>query len=249
MRRALVYFGTDRPDAAWSAAQVHADVVLQPYHPLAREGGFADHFPQARRYVYVNPTSVDPWLLEHGGADAPVVGWDQRWGLPRIDPSTPHGMDWAVRTALEAIDLDGGRSRGLFVDDLDRLLPDDGATALAFLRKVQDAADRPVRWFVNRAFPLWDRIAGLDAVLLEDMAPTITRHAPVSEVRWLRTAVFPAVDAARERGVAVHAVAYADQEDLHAAAPDLALQQDLADRLDSVVTGLGRTASSWEVFA
>ncbi|MFD1720159.1 hypothetical protein [Amnibacterium endophyticum] len=249
MRRALIYFGTDQPDAAWSTAQRHADVVLQPYHALAAEGGYAERFPHARRYVYVNPTSVDPWLLEHGAPGAPVAGWDQRWNLPRIDPATPAGMDWAVRTALEALALDGGRSRGLFVDDLDRLLPEDPATALRFLRLVEDGAERPVRWFVNRAFALWDRIAGLDAVLLEDMAPSVTRHAPVGEVRWIRETVLPAVDAARAREVAVHAVAYADQEGLSSAAPDLVLQQDLGRRLDSVVTGLARTASSWEVYA
>ena len=244
-----MYFGTDVPDAAWSAGLRRTDVVLQPYHPLARYGGFADRFPHARRYLYVNPTSVDPWVLENGGGAAPVTGWDQRWGLPRLDVASEEGMSWAVRTALEVLLLDQGSATGLFVDDLDRLLPEEPQAALAFLQRVQDGADREIRWFVNRAFSLWDRIRALDAVLLEDIAPAITRHAPVDEVRWMRAEVLPAVDAARERGVAVHAVAYADQEGMHSAAPDLALERDLAERLDSVTTGVARDAASWEVYA
>lgn len=249
MRRACVYFGTAVPDASWASALRQADVTLEPFHPLVAEGGFAEAFPHARRYVYVNPTTVDPWVLEHGGAPAPVVGRDARWNLPRIDPSTPEGMAWAVRTAADAAAMDGGRCDGLFVDDLDRLLPDHPQVALEFLRRVEDAAAVEVRWFVNRAFDLWDRIARLDAVLLEDMAPTITRHAPVAEVRWLRDRVLPALDAVRARGVAVHAMAYADQEHLLTTAPDLALERELAQRIDSVVLGAGRAAASWEVYA
>lgn len=249
MRRACVYFGIDAPDASWASSLRGADVVLEPFHPLVAEGGFAERFPHARRYVYVNPTSVDPWLLEHGPAGAPVSGWDARWDLPRIDPATPEGMDWAVRTAMDAAAADGGRSRGLFVDDLDRLLPDRPDTALEFLRRVEDAVSPDVHWFVNRGFDLWNRIARLDAVLLEDMAPTVTRHAPAAEVRWVRTRVLPALDAVRRRGTAVHAVAYADQEALLTTAPDLALEQDLARRIDSVVLSVGRAAASWEVFA
>lgn len=248
MRRGFVYFGVDVPDAAWSKSLRNADVVLEPFHPLVADGGFADRFPHARRYVYVNPTSVDPWRLERDASDAPVAGWDARWNLPRIDPSTPEGMRWAVRSAVEAADADGGRSHGLFVDDLDRLLPDRPDVALRFLSEVQRVRGG-VRWFVNRAFPLWDRIAGLDAVLLEDMAPSVTRHAPAPEVQWVREQVLPALDAVRARGVAVHAVAYADQTPLLVRAPDLALERDLADRIDSVVLNSGRAAASWEVFA
>lgn len=41
-------------------------VVLQPYHPLCQSGAFDDYFRYVRRFVYWNPTGLNPQMLaEH----------------------------------------------------------------------------------------------------------------------------------------------------------------------------------------
>ncbi|WP_375400947.1 hypothetical protein [uncultured Amnibacterium sp.] len=241
-----IYFGMADPPAGF-APPAAADVVLEPYHPSVKYGGFADLFPSANRWVYVNPTSVDPWQLEHSVDRPPLSGVDERWRLPRLDHDHPAALDWAVARAIEAWHLDDGRSTGLFVDDFDRLLPDRAETARAFLDRVADAtAPTGPAWFVNRGIGIWHDIDGLAAVLLEDVAPQIVPSMSAHEQRWLADEVLPAVEQVRTRGVRVHALSYDDQEagEMH---PDPGLADDLAALIDTTTTGAKRSLDEWRL--
>ena len=243
----LLYLGMDVPPLAWSAALTDVDVVLEPFHPLVKYGGFAERFPAARRFVYVNPTSVDPWVLERADHRPPLIGEDREWSLPRLDLDDPAGLDWAVQQAVDAFESGDSRPDGLFVDDLDRLLPDRSELCIEFLARVTNAIGQEPRWFLNRGFELWPRVEALDAVLLEDISPLVSQYGDVDQIRWLREVVLPAVDAVRRRGVRVHAVSYADQEGADQVAPDVSVHADLHGAVDSVHTGLDRRIWQWVI--
>ncbi|MBW4043115.1 MAG: hypothetical protein HIU86_13510 [Acidobacteria bacterium] len=239
-----IYFGVEHPVQPVVSAIGAGDVVLEPFHPLVRDGGFADVFPHSRRYVYVNPTTVDPWHYERMADKPPIIGTDERWGLPRLDLDRPEALDWAVAQAVDAFAADGGRSTGLFVDDLDRLLPDRAELAIEYLARVGEATAREPRWFVNRGFALWPRIEALDAVLLEDLAPEVVGFTSIDESRWLDD-VFAAVRGARARGVRVHALSYDDQPAGGTTIADLRVRGELTALLDSVTTGADRPLNVW----
>jgi hypothetical protein len=248
MNRLCIYFGTEQPDAVWAAALTDADVVLEPYHPLVQEHRFAEAFPNARRFVYVNPTTVDPWLLARASDPPPLLGYDDRWNLPRLDLRRPEAFDWAVDTAVEIATDQAADIDGLFVDDLDRLLPDQRDTAIDYLVQVTTRLRREPGWFVNRGFELWPYIEGLEAVLLEDITPQLVAFQVVSEVRWVRDIVMPSVRDARARGIRIHSLGYRDQEDAEfERTPDSRLEHELAALIDSTTRGAERSLNEWMV--
>jgi hypothetical protein len=243
-----LYFGVEMPDAEWALGLTNTDVVLEPYHPLVKDGGFADAFPNSRRYVYVNPTTVDPWLLERAETKPPLIGYDDRWSLPRLDLEQETGFAWAVKEAVDALKADGGRIHGLFVDDLDRLLPGQVDVAMDFLVHVSLQNGSEPGWFLNRAFELWPLVEGLDVVLLEDITPQLIGYEPEGGVRWMRDVVLEQVRAARARGIRVHSLGYKDQEGIMLdRSPDEALERDLSALVHSVTTGVDRQLSEWRV--
>lgn len=244
-----LYFGDQQPGPgqAHLTALDDLDVVLEPYHPLVRDGGFADVFPRARRFVYVNPTTVDPWHLERMTDPPPLIGTDEEWGLPRLDLEDPRGLDHAVATTVAALRCDDGRMHGAFVDDLDRLLPDRADIALEYLARTTCALGHEPAWFLNRGFALWSRVENLDAVLLEDLTPETVAHLQPGAVRWLREEVLPRVRDARARGVRVHALGYPDQNDVFDVLPDDRLRHDLAGLVDTVTTPADRRLHEWSL--
>ena len=248
MTALCLYFGTEMPDREWARSLAGADVVLEPYHPLVKDGGFADIFPDCQRYVYVNPTSVDPWILGQSKSKPPLIGRDGRWDLPRLDLSTPEGFNWAVAEALTALAADGGRGHGLFVDDLDRLLPEQTEIAMSYLVHVTVRHGKEPGWFLNRAFSLWPLVEGLDAVLLEDITPALIGYESVSGVRWVREVVLQGVRQVRARGIHVHSIGYSDHEKIpEGRIPDPVLTKELAELVDSVTTGADRRLEEWRV--
>jgi hypothetical protein len=240
-----IYFGVEPPATAIAGALGAGDVVLEPFHPLVRHGGFAEAFPDCRRYVYVNPTTVDPWLYDRLDSPPPITGRDERWGLPRLDLDAPAALDFAVDRAVEAFAADDGRCTGLFVDDLDLLLPDRAELAIEYLARVGGATGREPRWFLNRGFALWHRVEALDAVLLEDLSPDVSGYGSADELRWLYEDVVPAVRTVRARGVRVHALSYADQRPSRDLVPDRALQWRLASLIDTCTTDADRPLNVW----
>jgi hypothetical protein len=241
-----IYFGVDHPEAGLPSAIGTGDVVLEPFHPLVRDGGFADVFPRCRRYVYVNPTAVDPWHFERMADPPPITGTDERWALPRLDLDRPEALDFAVEQAVAAFAADGGRSTGLFVDDLDRLLPDRAELAIEYLARVGERTPREPRWFVNRGFALWPRIEALDAVLLEDLAPEVVGFESIDRTRWMDD-VLAAVRGVRLRGVRVHALSYEDQPAAGSTVADRRVQTDLAALIDTVTTDADRPLNVWRI--
>jgi hypothetical protein len=243
-----VYFGTALPDPGWAETLVDTDVVLEPYHPLVQQGAFRDAFPNSRRYIYVNPTTVDPWILERASSPPPLIGHDERWGLPRLDLDNPAGFDWAVASAVGVLGDHGETVDGLFVDDLDRLIPDRVEIAMEYIVQVTTQLRWEPGWFVNRAFALWPLIEGLDAVLLEDITPELVAYEPAGRIRWMRDVVLENARKARRRGVRIHSLGYADQEGIRTGmARDESLEKELNELVDSVTTGADRQLSDWRV--
>lgn len=246
MTKLSVYFGTEMPDQAWAQTLTEADVVLEPYHPLVKQGGFAEMFPYANRYVYVNPTTIDPWILERMSDPPPLAGIDERWELPRLDLTQAKAMRWAIQTAVIALECDKGQLNGVFVDDLDRLIPDQWDQALEYLGGIVAEHGAEPEWFINRAFPLWPYIENLRAVLLEDITPHLVNFEPPQQQRWLRDMVLGSVRKVKERGVRVHSLGYEDQEST-AQARGRDLGVSLASLIDSVTTGADRPLHQWRV--
>jgi hypothetical protein len=196
----VIFHGTALPDREW-AAGLHADVVLQPYHPIVQAQEYASWFPHARRFVYVNPTVVDP--LRRSDATAEMVFHDPHdgWDLPRL--RLPLWLDWAV---ADAVAIAGGSGvHGLFVDDLDRLLdtPAGRETAVRYVRAVTAASGAGI--YVNRAFAVLDALPAVEAVLLEDLDVDL---ASPGTAAWLYDVVLPALQRARDRGVRIHQLGY-----------------------------------------
>ncbi|RIX28797.1 hypothetical protein [Amnibacterium setariae] len=239
-----IYFGVEPPETPLLTAIGTGDVVLEPYHPLVQDGGFADVFPHCRRYVYVNPTTVDPWHYDRMADPPPITGRDARWGLPRLDLDRPEALDWAVAQAVAAFAADGARSTGLFVDDLDRMLPNRAELAIEYLARVGERTPHEPRWFLNRGFALWPLVEALDAVLLEDLTPEVVGFRSVDESRWMDE-VLAAVRGVRSRGVRVHALSYDDQDRAGATAADRRVQTELAALVDTVTTDADRPLNTW----
>ena len=181
--------------------ELRADVVLQPYHPIVQSGTYANWFPHARRFVYVNPTAVDRVRCSDV-TDAMVFhDPDDPWGLPRL--RFPDHLAFAVNDALAIARRPG--VHGVFVDDLDRMLttPFERAVAVAYVRTI--AASTGAALYINRAFTILDDLDGVEAVLVED----IDRNAESPDaIAWLNDVVLPVLTRARQRGVRVHALGY-----------------------------------------
>jgi hypothetical protein len=246
-RDLILYFGVDMPDPGWASAQSDVDVVVQPYHPLVRYGGYAETFPHARRYIYANPTTVDPWIYERSDSPPPLIGYDPVWHLPRIDLDAREGFEWAVEHLRDTCRMVAEEAHGIFIDDLDRLCFDRQELALDLLTSAGVGTPQPPRWFVNRAFPLLDRIEDLDAVLLECLTPYAAARMTVSGITWLRQEVLPVVQRAVSRGVVCHALDYPDQPELQRGSPvaDESIAEELTELVSSTTHARDRGLTVW----
>jgi hypothetical protein len=246
-RGLVLYFGTDMPDPTWAGSLRDVDVVLQPYHPAVKYGGYAESFPHARRWVYANPTTVDPWILERAVVRPPIASHDPAWNLPRLDLDQPAGRAWAVAHLCEVARYAAAEAHGIFVDDLDRLT-DQPDLALDLLAAARSEGVRAPRWFVNRAFGLLDRVEGLDAVLLECLTPAVAAAMDVDGVRWVREVVLPALERAVLRGVSCHSLDYPDQPGLSAGrTADEGVERAVSRLLCSVTHASDRGLTAWQV--
>lgn len=246
-RDLIFYFGVEMPDPKWASAQTDVDVVVQPYHPLVQYGGYEETFPHARRYIYANPTTVDPWIYERSDSPPPLTGHDPVWHLPRIDLDTQPGFDWAVEHLRETGRMVAKEAHGIFIDDLDRLCFDRQEQALDLLTRAGLEVPQAPRWFVNRAFQLLDRIEDLDAVLLECLTPYAAARMTVPGVQWVRHEVFPVLQRAVSRGVVCHALDYPDQAELQPDSPvaDDSIAEELAELVSSTTHARDRGLTVW----
>lgn len=209
----VLYYGTCLPPTAW-AAEHDGPVVLQPFHRLVADGGYAEAFPRATRYVYSNPTAVP--LDSPRLSSLPLLGVEEQWGIARLDLTQPVARAEAVAAALAALAGDGGRSHGLFVDDLDLHVETLGRTAtLHHLQAVLDQArtwwpTRRTGFVLNRGVELWSDAPSVDAVLCEELAPCDVQALPASATAWVHRALLPRLRELRRRGVPAYALTYRD---------------------------------------
>lgn len=208
MSAVVLYYGTQGPRRDWAEALVDTDVVLQPYHPLVMESGFRKAFPKSRRFVYVNPTTIDPWRLERRSSRPPLADSRDDWNLPRLDLRHPEGWNCSIDEVAFAASSGADEIDGLFIDDIDRLDTDQ------FMRFTADVVTR-LGWipqlFVNRGFAHWPAAPAIDAVLIEDVRGTSSvDDDDDGAARWVREVIAPAVTQVRHRGARVHRVEYAD---------------------------------------
>lgn len=238
MTNLVLYYGTEMPDLDAARITVDTHVVLQPYHPIVMSGEFRRVFPEARRFVYVNPTAIDPWRLDRSEVKPPLLEVDDEWSLPRIDLSATAGWRTALDEAAWALDSGPEQVHGVFIDDLDRV---DSATAQAFIADLRARVGWTPALFINRGFHVWPGLA-LDAVLVEDVRGGDVRDDdPAGLSRWVAEAVVPSLVDARTRGSAVHRVEYADTSSRH----DHSEDQLPADLFDSVWMTAPRTLDEW----
>jgi hypothetical protein len=231
----IVFHGTALPDRDW-ANRVRADVVLQPYHPIVQAQDFGGWFPLARRFVYVNPTVVDPQRRNDVTAEMLWNDPDDAWGLPRL--RLPEFLDWAVDDSVQigrGVGVDG-----LFVDDLDRLtvVSSHRHLAIDYARRVAEEASCTL--YVNRAFEILDELGSLEAVLLEDVDRDLEQPGVGP---WLDELVVPALWRARSRGVRLHRLDYMGGGDTRFHAPD-----PLSGLLTSVARLPEPALDSWDIW-
>lgn len=239
----VVYYGTERPVPSWSTSVVDTDVVLQPYHPMVQESGFRTAFPRARRFVYVNPTTIDPWRLERRSSTPPLTEASDDWGLPRLDLHRAAGWECSIEEAASAAASGSDELDGLFVDDADRI------DAEQFARFTADVSDRLgwlPRLFVNRGFALWATAPAIDAVLIEDVRGTApVDHDDDGAARWMREVIAPAVARISERAARVHRIEYSDT----AAHVDVFANEVSSSLVDSEWMTATRPLNTWPAAA
>jgi hypothetical protein len=244
MRTAIFYYGCELPPRRDAAAALRdAAVVLQAYHPLLATGQFADYFPHCSLYVYWNPTGVPAGDLAGAGPGIALLAPDPVWNLARLDLRSAAARQFAARRGLLALRAGGPAAAGLFVDDLDlwsRPGPDQDA-ALAVVSSVLAGAGRPAGLFVNRGFAFWPRLAGLDAVLLEELTPALADGLGADDQQWIREQVVPAARAARRGGAACFGLSYEPGPE---APPSGAAARELAELTDGVLHGC-RSLDQW----
>lgn len=194
----VIFHGTELPPRRW-AAGVTADVVLQPYHPLVAEGRFGDYFPQARRWIYTNPTAIDPERQRHIPKRLILRDPGDRWQLTRM--RLPEGLDLVLEDAAELAGRPG--VHGLFLDDLDRLIARGDEVLSAYLSGLAERISCPV--FVNRGFAALARVPRLAAVLVEDLSRDLASPGSYS---WVQSEVLPALAQARDAGCRLHRIDY-----------------------------------------
>jgi hypothetical protein len=203
----IFYYGTELPIRERARQLRAATVVLQPYHPLCQTGRFADYFPHARRFVYFNPTAVQPGLLTDPQVRTAILGYDATWDLERLDLRSAAVRRFAIAQGQLASRIEG--VHGLFVDDLDRWdHPEGRPHARAVLDAVMAGRTRPAPWFVNRGFGFWDCVPDLAAALLEELSPYQLDHMGPGELSWVSTVVLRALSHARTCGADVYCLTY-----------------------------------------
>lgn len=238
MTTLIMYYGTEMPDLDQARAATDADVVLQPYHPIVMDGEYGRAFPHARRFVYVNPTSIDPWRLERAEVKPPLLDIDDEWSLPRIDLAATAGWRAALDEAAWALESGPEQVHGVFIDDLDRV---DAATAHAFIADLRAKVGWTPALFLNRGFHAWPGLT-LDAVLVEDVrGGDVQDDDPDGLARWVAEAVVPSLTDARATGSAVHRVEYLDTASRH----DHSEHQLSAELFDSVWMTAPRSLDEW----
>lgn len=234
----VVYYGTTMPDRAAATAVTDTDVVLQPYHPVVIRNEYRGTFPGARRFVYVNPTSIDPWRFDRMPVTPPLLEVDDAWSLPRVDLTTSAGWRASIAEAEWALSPGPDEVDGVFVDDLDRMGP---FMAHAFLAELQETLGWAPALFLNRGFDSWEGTTPA-AVLIEDV-----RGADVAEddalgiERWVGEVVMPAILGVRETGSAVHRIEYADT----ASVRDHSEPRLVSELFDSVWMTAPRSLDDW----
>jgi hypothetical protein len=242
MRTAIFYYGCELPaNRAAAAALRDTAIVLQPYHPLLVTGQFADYFPQCSLFVYWNPTGVPEADLAGAGPGIALLAPDPVWHLARLDLRSAAARRFAAGRGLGALRAGGPAAAGLFVDDLDLWAGADPDAALAVVQSVRAGAGRAVRLFVNRGFSFWPQLAGLDAVLLEELTPAIADRLGAGDQLWVREQVVPAVRAARSGGAACFGLTY---EVAPETAPTGEAARELAELTDGVLRGC-RSLDEW----
>ncbi|MDQ2877338.1 MAG: hypothetical protein M3Y33_22030, partial [Actinomycetota bacterium] len=112
---------------------------------------------------------------------------------------------------------------------------------LAVVQSVLAGAGRAVRLFVNRGFSFWPQLAGLDAVLLEELTPAIADRLGAAAQLWVREQVVPAVRAARSGGAACFGLTYEAGPET---TPAGEAARELAELTDGVLRGC-RSLDKW----
>jgi hypothetical protein len=203
----IIYYGTEMPKRELTRKLRNTTVVLQPYHALCQSGEFAEYFPQARRFVYFNPTATDSGTLADRTSNIAVLGHDDFWNLERIDLRKGSARKFAIEQGRKALSFPG--TDGLFVDDLDRWdHPDKRRHAVTVLRAITAARVQPSAWFLNRGFGFWHRMPNLSAVLLENLTPYQVDRMNALEISWLTTVALQPLRCLHDRGVAIFSLTY-----------------------------------------
>lgn len=202
----IIYYGTTTPARERTRRLRDVAVVLQLYHPLCQSGAFADYFPNARRFVYFNPTAATPPLTDPK-VQAATLGYDATWNLERLDLRRAAARRFATAQGLSALTVAG--AHGLFVDDLDRWdHPAGRCHARAVLRAVASEHPQPPAWFFNRGFGFWKRMPCLTGALLESLTPYQVDRMGPSDLTWVTRVVLPALRHARAAGMELHCLTY-----------------------------------------
>ena len=205
------------------------DLVLQPYHSILQTGTYADWFPQARRFVYVNPTATDPLRRPDVPAGFACSTTPRTVGAPRL--RLPMALDWTVADSASRSPL-ARRGRHL----RRRPRPPAGnpgwARAGRRLRPPRQREPTETAIFVNRASRSSTPLGPVEAVLVEDAAGELA--SPAAAI-WLQHVVVPALSRAAPAARRIDRLDYG----AGAAVPDRTVSE-IEATVDSLTTSTAR---------
>lgn len=185
----LFYYGTQTPCITKCKSLKNTHVILQSYHPLVHQGMFQDFFPTCQRFLYLNVSNIHRNELRKYDINLKNSKYNSEWDTYSLDLSLPSTSELILEKAKSLLELEG--VEGIFLDDLDFWCdsPYLRRSLIDLLENIRKTVSKDVKYIINRGFPLWSKIDGLEAIVLENIYPEKIYTSQDSDLGWFENLI------------------------------------------------------------
>ncbi len=185
----LFYYGSQVPLLAKTKVLKNTNVILQDYHPVVHQGLFKEFFPHCQRFLYLNVSHIHRNELSLYDINLKDLKYNPEWETYLLNLNLQSTADLIITKAKSLLKIEG--VDGIFIDDLDFWceFPEIRLAFTELLNKIKNAREREVKFIVNRGFPLWNKIEGLEAIVLENIYPEQIYTAREIDLSWFENLI------------------------------------------------------------